>query len=127
MATALDYDPIDLIRGQIAEATSLPEPEPYVPSSDPLERLRAHLRGESAQSPANDDRAAATSEFPTADFADSADVSLEALIGREVLAIVGSRPLKAEARAEAIRRLAIALQNPSRDNIRAVLAVLISE
>lgn len=111
-------DPLAALARQIAEAAEIPPPQPYVQSDDPLARLQALMRGEAA----NDDRPPA----PTAVAAVSGDGGLEALVGREVLAMVASQPLAADAREEAVRRLAVALANPSPDNVRAVLRVLVT-
>ena len=121
MASAVD-DPLAILQSQIDRAASLPSAEPYTPSTDPLARLRGHLRGEVDEA-ANDDAAPALSAPRPADGADS---SLEAMLGREVLSMIANRPLPPEAREEAVRRLAIALQNPAPANIRSVLAVLIT-
>jgi hypothetical protein len=103
-------DPLDDLRRQIEEASQLPTAQPYTPSSDPLSRLRATLRSDAA----NDDRPRESTG------------GVEAAIGREVLALVGSQPLSAAARAEAVRRVVAALENPTKDNVREVLAVLLS-
>jgi hypothetical protein len=119
MATAA-RDPLEQLGSRIAEARRLPEPEPYVTAADPMEALRARLRGEDA-APANTNTApapASTTEPTGGDLA--------SLIGQEVLQMVATRPLPAEAREEAVRRVSVALQNPSPDNIRSVLAVLIT-
>lgn len=119
MATAA-RDPLEQLGSRIAEARRLPEPEPYVTAADPMETLRARLRGEDAR-PANTNTPSQEAGRIPATGGD-----LAALIGQEVLQIVASRPLPAEAREEAVRRISIALQNPSTDNIRSVLAVLVT-
>jgi hypothetical protein len=116
MATAAT-DPLEQLGSRIADAKRLPQPEPYVTAPDPMAALRARLRGEVDQAPANTNTASTPSSS-------TGDVS--SLIGAEVLRMVGSRPLPADAREEAVRRLSIALQNPSADNVRSVLAVLVT-
>ena len=108
-------DPLQSLQLQIQQATVLPAPTPYMPSAEPLDRLRALLRG---GDPSNDDSAATT---PAAD-----PVGIEAALGREVLAMLTSQPLPGTAREEAARRLLVALQNPTPDNLRSVLRVLVT-
>lgn len=112
MATA--NDPLAQLERAIAEARQLPPPEPYITNGDPLARLSSALRGQPGES------------TKTAAIAVSDATPLESLVGREVLAMVSERPLSAEARAEAVRRLAVALQSPTQANVRSVLAVLVT-
>lgn len=110
-----DDNPLHALEAAIAAAANLPAADPYIPAERPLERLAAHVRGDDlASRPANSDvRPLDTS-------------TVEARIGREVMAIVGSGSLSPAARLEAVRRLVVALDAPTPDNIRSALAVLIT-
>lgn len=111
-------DPLESLRQHIQDASDLPSAEPYVPAADPLDRLKSLLAGQSA---ANDDPIVSAPQPAPAPGG-----GFEALLGREVLEMVRAQPLTAEAREEAVVRLTVALQNPTKDNLRAVLRVLIS-
>lgn len=115
-----NVNPLDSLYRTIEEAAEIPPPEPHVPSVDPLATLRARWT-QTEDTPT----APATGGMSAPQAAPGAD-SLEALIGREVLAMIGDRPLPPDARAEAVRRSAVALQNPSAENVRAILAVLVT-
>ena len=102
-------NPLDALREQIERAAALPDPTPYDrPADDPLAVLRARFE-ERAEQP---------------------DVNLEdadTILGREILAMAASRPLSAQARAEALRRLAVAIREPNTMNVRAVLRVVATD
>lgn len=51
---------------------------------------------------------------------------MDAVVGQQILRTLEGRPLSGAARAEAIRRLSLAMQNPSGPNLEAVLDVLLS-
>lgn len=126
MATAA-HDPLEQLGSRIAEAKRIPEPEPYMATTDPMAALRRRLSPETADRPANTNTAAGPAPAaPAAAAVSNGGGDLASLIGQEVLQMVASRPLPADAREEAVRRLSVALQNPSPDNIRSVLAVLVT-
>ena len=110
MARAAPEDPLEQLNQTIRAARELPTPEPHLRDDDPLRRLRAQIYGQPQES------------RPT-----EPGTPLESLVGREVLAMLSERPLSAEARAEAVRRLAVALQSPTTQNVRSVLAVVVTD
>ncbi len=109
-------DPLESLLRQIVEATALPAPEPFIRSGDPLDRLLGQLRPGAA----NDDRPPAPAPAP------ATGGGIESVLGRELLQMAASTPLPAAAREEAIRRLGVAVENPSAENVRAVLRVLVT-
>lgn len=106
-------DPLESLRRQIEAAVALPVAQPYVRSGDPLDRLQAQLRGDAA----NDDQPRQPQVAAS---------SLDSVIGREALQMVATTALPPAAREEAVRRLAIAIENPTAENARAVLRVVLT-
>jgi len=121
MATAPSVGPLDELTRLVREAQKLPRALPYERPANPLAHLLDVLSGRP------DDDAPGTPAIPAAAPTAAAATSIEGLVGREVLALVSSRPLSPAARAEAVRRLVVAAQNPSSDNIRSALAVLLAD
>mgnify|MGYP006194606249 CR=1 FL=1 len=115
-------DPLKSIEQLIAQASTLPEPEAHRPSPEPLLQLSNAIRGIESSA-----EGALPPSMASPVVAGGASDSLDAIVGREVLRLVSERPLSAPARAEAVRRLTVALQNPSAPNLRSVLAVLVSD
>ncbi len=114
-------NPLEELTSRIAKARDLPDPGEYQLASDPMVRLTSLLRGDL---PTNDNEPVRGAE-PTMDLPEM--TAIESILGREIYQLVSSRPLSAESRKNAIERTAMALQNPSHENIRSILAALISE
>lgn len=88
---------------------------------NPLEVLQSALAGEdTAYQPLQVD--------PPSPVAVELESSpLEALLGREMLEIARSSALAPERRVEAVEKVAIALANPTRENVRAILVSLLRD
>ena len=104
-------NPLDSLRRQIEAAASIPAAEPYERAGDPLQRLDAILRGDAA----NDDLSSAPLPSDT-----------DAIVGRELLSILSAEPLPGPARAEVARRIALAMQAPTSNDLRAILSIILS-
>lgn len=134
-ATPTD-EPLQSLLDAIAQARQIPELTPYEGGDgDPLARLRRTMRGEgelaepelaeSAASSANPASAnqpgtnqPATSNSPSGD--------LDAVVGREVLALLRSQPLDGSARAAAVELLAGQLDSPDPQALRDLLSLLVT-
>ncbi len=130
-------EPLRSLLAQIDAARALPELEPYEPADgDPLDRLRRTMRGE-ADAPQRPEPATnapappgeATSGAPTSGAGRSPagrSRDAEAVVGRVVLEMLRSRPLAGAPRAEAVERLAAQLDQPDPDQLREILALLVT-
>jgi len=98
--------------------TSVPAFERY---DDPLKNLRSALAGETT---AYETLAV---EPPKPVVVELESSPLEALLGREMLEIARSSALAPERRLEAVEKVAIALANPTRENVRAILVSLLRD
>lgn len=117
-------NPLEQLRAKIAEAATLPAAEPFVRATEPLRQLQALISG--APQPVDADAPAPATPRATMSAEPREVGAIDALVGREVLDLVGAQPLSAEAREEAVRRLVIAMQNPEAETLRSVLRVLVS-
>lgn len=123
-------EPIKSLMAAIARARELPAPPVYEsPVGDPLARLRRTMAGEvdapagAPSSPAPARTAAAAS---SGSAASSAPPGGEAVVGREVLAVLRAQPLDGPARAAAVERLAAQIAAPEPAALREVLAILLT-
>lgn len=140
-------EPLRSLLAQIDAARALPELEPYDPADgDPLDRLRRTMRGEvdaperpepatNAPSPvAEGQRAQSRSGAarspaggsPAGGSPAGGRQAAEALVGRVVLDTLRTRPLAGGPRAEAVERLATQLDQPDPDELREILALLVT-
>lgn len=137
----MSSDPISRLKDQIGAAYELPPAEPFAPSDDPLARLRRTIADAKAgrlpeeippDKPAANTNTTGGGQPPSATTPASASVApaaagaVDAIVGQQILNTLEGRPLSGEARAETVRRLALAMQNPSDTNLQAVLDVLIT-
>lgn len=133
-------DPITRLREQIGEATRLPSPQPYARTAEPLERLlqsiddarngRLPAEEVATKSAANTNSIApqpssTQTGSPRPGAAHPAG-PVDAVVGQQILKVLEGKPLSGEGRAEAVRRLSLAMQNPSTSNLEAVLDVLLT-
>ena len=98
-------------------------------SEDPLERFNAAVQHEIEEIGG---RPTVSTRERTGESTDSARpaksaTNAEAVIGREVLKLLQKRDLSGEARSEAARLLAAAIQEPDEDALREVLEILLFE
>jgi hypothetical protein len=126
-------DPIHQLQAQIDEALELPTAQPYAPSDEPMARLlRLIDDARNGREPVDPHAAQNTNTRPEPPEAAAAPApagapgSLDALVGQSVLAMLEARDLAGSARAEAVRRLALAMQNPTAQNLQSVLDVLLT-
>ncbi len=123
-------NPIDQIRSQIDAAATIPSAEPFFPSDHPLERLLRTIddarNGRDVPSANENQIPAAAAAAAEAAPAVVPSGGLDSVVGQQVLALLEGRALSGEARAEAVRRLALAMQNPTTQNLQAVLDVLLT-
>lgn len=145
-------EPLASLLSAIEAARALPQSESYESGAgDPLAALSANLHAEAARQqtapPAAWDEASAGwnqasqptpqaqagSAKPEASNLTSAarqvpstDVGVDARVGREVLAALQSRPLDGLARAIAVARLSAQLDNPDPQELRNILAILVT-
>jgi len=112
-----DGPPITGFFESALQASALPATGDYLSSEDPLQTLsdRIHERFEEPV------------EFEPSFEPNLPDLSntLDEVLGRELMALVASQDLDASHRAEAVQATTLALINPSRDNVRAILRALI--
>ncbi|GEM_PF-6726879 len=95
---------------------------------DPIERLQAAIEREIEEvggrsSMLNRNKTSRSTQSSTT----QQTVGAEAAVGREVLTLLESRDLSGEARSEAARLLAAAIQEPDEDALREVLEILLFE
>ena len=144
-------EPLGRLLATLDEARALPEPEPYEQSGDdPLVEITAAIRAEaehqaktppSTWSEAASETGAANGAQPSQPQSSSntgspsdkplpestgQDATVEARIGREVLALLRDQPLDGSARAAAVERLAGQLDDPDPDALREILGVLVT-
>jgi hypothetical protein len=117
-------EPLASLYDLIDEAHALEPAEAPGPSGDdPLDTIRGWIDDEAeAVGPRSEPLAG---RLPARAPTRAEDASIKALLGREVLAMVADEPLSSDARLEATRLLAEALQNPDETAIRRVLRVLL--
>ncbi|MFP4597607.1 MAG: hypothetical protein ACOC9J_05045 [Persicimonas sp.] len=130
-------EPLRSLLAQIDAARALPESDPYQPAGgDPLDRLQRTMRGE-AGAPERPDpgaNAPATGGEATGGVAGSGagrssagrSQDGQAVVGRAVLEMLRTRPLAGASRAEAVERLAAQLAEPDPDELRELLALLVT-
>jgi hypothetical protein len=117
-------EPLASVYDKIERARSLePTHSPEVEGADPVETIRTWIDAEVDEIGRREEPA--LRRTPVASAPHTAPNSLEAALGREVLAMVAEEPLSPTARSEAVTRLAEALDNPSETAVRQVLRVLI--
>lgn len=131
-------DRIDRARRKTANGSLEPATPDRPPSSatgDPLQRLRRLLANEieELESRSTVDLSPRTETSARSQTAESSGVSaaehgenVTERVGREVLALLEDQPLPGRVRAEAVRRLADALDDPDRESVRGVLRLLLS-
>ena len=118
---ASPINPIISLETAIAKARQIPAAPEYSPPSDPLATLLKRISSAPEETPSSsgsDASPASRNVVPQ---------SLEATLGKEVLNLVSNRPLSAQARADAVRSAIVAIENPTPDNVRAILAALLKE
>lgn len=118
---AANQQPLLSLYDDLSEAQSIPLSEPYTSGEDPMGDLQVLVSGVLPEVDKSPEQVTADpSQAPPQDYS-----AIESILGREVLELAGSSALSPEARQEALRHVAVALQNPSRDNVRAILLALI--
>lgn len=116
--------PLSDVYETVASSYEAHYPSAYQPPDDPLGVLSERVRGREPQLEVESEN---TPEPGVEAVEQGQSTGLEAILGREVLALAGSSALSSEARQEALKRVAIALENPSRENVRAILLALIQD
>lgn len=113
-------NPIISLETAIAKARQIPDAPEYTPPSDPLATLLKRI------SSTPEEESSSAPVIPKSSKSVSPK-GVEAALGKEVLNLVSSRPLSAKARAEAVRSALVAIENPTPDNVRSILAALLKE
>ncbi len=107
-------------------ASVWPEFPSYRPFDEPLKALRAALSGEDSVYQA--EAAVKPQAVPKVEESENLEPSpLAGLLGLEMLEIARSSALPPERRVEALEKVAIALVNPTRENVRAILITLLRD
>ncbi|QDG50101.1 hypothetical protein FIV42_04930 [Persicimonas caeni] len=141
-------EPLAGLLAAIDEARVLPDLDPYESTGDdPIASLTAALATEArdqqtkppsqwskassapTKTPSPEpqaSRAAPRAASATPRESSDADTSMEARVGREVLAALQTRPLDGRARAAAVERLAAQLDHPDPQALREILAILVT-
>jgi hypothetical protein len=114
-------EPLKALFDHFEAAAAWPAITAFQRYDDPLEVLRSALAGDNtAYQPIQ-------VEPPQPVIAELEASPLEALLGREMLEIARSSALAPERRVEAVEKVAIALANPTRENVRAILVSLLRD
>lgn len=120
------HEPLTALFDHFEAASVWPEFPNYRPFNEPLKALRAALNGEDSVYQAE------VAVQPQTVSAIQEPANLEAnplagLLGLEMLEIARSSALPPERRVEALEKVAIALANPTRENVRAILFTLLRD
>lgn len=127
--------PLRSLYDTLVAATDRPAPTPYESHADPLELLQAAIQGQDVYQELD----AKTTELNSVVSAPSADMPVDMPVGDEVsqalrmiladeiISLAGSAALPARRRIEALEKVAVALANPTRENVRAILLALLKD
>lgn len=124
--------PLKDVYEQLEAAGDLPEPQPYQAPAEPLLTLTRRIyEPESFAETPVELPAPLVSTVPAATPAPQPAPAqanpLATLLGQEVLAMVSSRELSATSRTEAVEATLMALENPTVENVRAILRALLRD
>lgn len=127
--------PLDALYDHIANARealrsgAAPTPDPNRPAGDPLQVLRGRIQHEidelGARSTIDLPRQPNRSQREELSSEAAPTSNVEARLGRELLEMLAERPLPGADRADAVSRLAAALEAPDRERLREVLRILV--
>lgn len=113
---------VSQVYDQLELATQWPEPQPHRTPSDPMATLLNRVAGLD-EAP----MVTAPLQTPATHAMPAVHEGLALALGRELLALTGSSALNPQRRAEAVEATVIALANPTRENVQAILLALIRD
>ncbi len=114
-------EPLKALFDHFDAAAAWPSIPAFQRHDDPFEVLQSALAGDDAA------YLPVQVEAPKPAIVELESSPLEALLGREMLEIARSSALAPERRVEAVEKVAIALANPTRENVRAILVSLLRD